>query len=70
LLKAAVVEGLEAMVPKARMLRGPLAAFRDLVLADATVMRLKGRKVTFPRRRHGGRVHRDRVASSSSNSKR
>jgi len=26
-----VVEGLEAMVPKARMLRGPLAAFRDLV---------------------------------------
>jgi len=41
LLKAAVAEGLDAMIPKARMLRGPLAAFRDLVLADATVMRLK-----------------------------
>ncbi len=41
LLKAAVAEGLEAMVAKARALRGPLAAFRDLVLADATGMRLK-----------------------------
>lgn len=40
-LEAAVAEGLEAMVPKARALRGPLVAFRDLVLADATVMRLK-----------------------------
>ena len=41
LLKAAVAEGLEKMMPKARTLRGPLAAFRDLVLTDATVMRLK-----------------------------
>ena len=41
LLKAAVAEGLAAMGAQARVLRGPLAAFRDLVLADATVMRLK-----------------------------
>ena len=41
LLKAAVAEGLEKMMPKARALRGPLAAFRDLVLTDATLMRLK-----------------------------
>ena len=41
LLKAAVAEGLEKMMPKARALRGPLAVFRDLVLTDATVMRLK-----------------------------
>ncbi|MCC7413295.1 MAG: IS4 family transposase [Gammaproteobacteria bacterium] len=41
LLKAAVAEGLDQMREGARALRGPLAAFRDLVLADATVMRLK-----------------------------
>jgi putative transposase len=41
LLKAAVAEGLGAMMPPGRALRGPLAAFQDLVLADATVMRLK-----------------------------
>ena len=41
LLKAAVADGLEKMMPKARALRGPLAVFRDLVLTDATVMRLK-----------------------------
>jgi len=41
MLKGACEEGLANMAGTARSLTGPLSAFRDLILTDATVMRLK-----------------------------
>jgi putative transposase len=40
LLKLAVAEALESAMGVGRALRGPLAAFRDVVLTDSTVVRL------------------------------